>query len=145
MGNAGHGLAVFSGSGRTALVTVESSTASLNGNAGFAGTTSGGTTLLTVRSSVAETNGASGVFASGVGATVSVTGSTLVRNTGFGLEQDTSSVLRSLVNNTVEDNVAGADVRDDHDQRSRLTGCILGAVRVPSRCLGAAAVLAGSQ
>ena len=107
LGNAGHGLAVFSGSGRTALVTVESSTASLNGNAGFAGTTSGGTTLLTVRSSVAETNGASGVFASGVGATVSVTGTTSVRNTTFGLEQDTSAILRSLQNNTVEDNVTG--------------------------------------
>jgi hypothetical protein len=108
LGNAGHGLAVFSGSGRTALVTVESSTASLNGNAGFAGTTTGGTTLLTLRSSVAETNGASGVFASGVGATLSVTGSASVRNTNFGLEQDTSAVLRSLQNNTVEDNVAGA-------------------------------------
>ncbi len=44
----------------------------------------------------------------GAGATVSVTGSTLVRNNGFGLEQDTSAVLRSLVNNTVEDNIAGA-------------------------------------
>jgi hypothetical protein len=107
-GNAGHGLSVFSGSGRTALVTVESSTASLNANAGFAGTTSGGTTLLTLRSSVAETNGASGIFASGVGATVSVTGSTSIRNTSFGLEQDTSAILRSLQNNTVEDNVAGA-------------------------------------
>jgi Right handed beta helix region len=107
LGNAGDGLAVFSGSGRTALVTVESSTASLNGNAGFAGTTTGGTTLLTLRSSVADTNGASGVFASGVGATVSVTGSAAVRNTNFGLEQDTSAILRSLQNNTVEDNVAG--------------------------------------
>ena len=106
-GNAGHGLSVFSGSGRTALVVVESSTASLNANAGFAGTTSNGTTLLTLRSSVAETNGASGIFASGVGATVSVTGSTSVRNTSFGLEQDTSSTLRSLQNNTVEDNAAG--------------------------------------
>jgi hypothetical protein len=106
-GNAGHGLSVFSGSGRTALVTVESSTASLNANAGFAGTTSGGTTLLTLRSSVAETNGASGIFASGVGATVSVTASTSVRNTTFGLEQDTSAILRSLQNNTVEDNVGG--------------------------------------
>lgn len=107
LGNAGDGLAVFSGSGRTALVTVESSTASLNGNAGFAGTTTGGTTLLTLRSSVADTNGASGVFASGVGATVSVTSSAAVRNTNFGLEQDTSAILRSLQNNTVEDNVAG--------------------------------------
>jgi len=107
LSNAGHGLSVFSGSGRTALVTVESSTASLNGNAGFAGTTSGGTTLLTLRSSVAETNGASGVLASGVGATVSVTGTTSVRNTSFGLEQDTSAILRSLQDNTVQDHVAG--------------------------------------
>ncbi len=106
-GNAGHGLSVFSGSGRTALVTVESSAASVNAGSGFAGTTSGGTTLLTVRGSVATTNGGSGALASGAGATVSITGSTLVRNTGFGLEQGTSSVLRSLVNNTVEDNVAG--------------------------------------
>jgi len=107
LGNAGDGLAVFSGSGRTALVTVEGTTASLNGNAGFSGTTTGGTTLLTLRSSVAETNGASGMFASGVGATVSVTGSAAVRNTNFGLEQDTSAILRSLQNNTVEDNLAG--------------------------------------
>jgi len=107
-GNAGHGLSVFSGSGRTAIVTVESAAASVNAGSGFAGVTSGGTTLLTLRASLATTNSGSGAFASGIGATVSVTGSTLVRNTGFGLEQDTSSVLRSLVNNAVEDNVAGA-------------------------------------
>jgi hypothetical protein len=107
-GNAGHGLSVFSGSGRTALVTVESTTASANAASGFSGATTGGTTLLTLSASVAAANGGSGALASGAGATVSVTGSTLVRNTGFGLEQTTAAVLRSLVNNTAEDNVAGA-------------------------------------
>lgn len=107
-GNAGDGIAVFTGSGRTAIVTVENSTAFSNGGAGFSGTTSGGTTSVTLRAVDATANAASGATAVGTGATVTITGSTLSRNTSFGMEQTTGSVLRSLQNNTVEDNVAGA-------------------------------------
>lgn len=107
-GNAGHGVSVFTGSGRTAIVTVENSSTFNNAGSGFAGTTSGGTTLLTLRSVDATANGASGATATGAGATVAVTDSTLSRNTAFGMEQTTGSVLRSLQNNTVEDNVGGA-------------------------------------
>jgi hypothetical protein len=107
-GNAGHGVSVFTGSGRTAIVTVENSSAFNNAGSGFAGTTSGGTTLLTLRSVDATANAASGATSAGTGATVAVTDSTLSRNTTFGMEQTTGSVLRSLQNNTVEDNVGGA-------------------------------------
>jgi Right handed beta helix region len=107
-GNAGHGFSVFTGSGRTAIVTIENSSAFLNGDSGFSGATSGGTTLLTLRFVDATANANSGAIATGTGATVGITGSTLVRNTNFGMEQTTGSILRSLQNNTVEDNVAGA-------------------------------------
>jgi hypothetical protein len=107
-GNAGHGISVFTGSGRTAIVTVENSSAFLNGGSGFAGVTSGGTTVLTLRFVDATANAGSGAIATGAGATVGITGSTLVRNTNFGMEQTDGSLLRSLQNNTVEDNVAGA-------------------------------------
>jgi hypothetical protein len=107
-GNAGHGVSVFTGSGRTAIVTVEHSSVFNNAGSGFAGTTSGGTTLLTLRSVDATANAASGVTAAGAGATVGITGSTLSRNTSFGMEQTPGSILRSLQNNMVEDNVGGA-------------------------------------
>jgi len=107
-GNAGHGISVFTGSGRTAIVTVENSSAFLNGGSGFSGATSGGTTVLTLRFDDATANAGSGAIATGAGATVGITGSTLVRNTNFGMEQTDGSLLRSLQNNTVEDNVAGA-------------------------------------
>jgi hypothetical protein len=106
-GNAGHGISVFSGSGRTIVVTVENTSAFLNAGSGFAGTTSGGTAVLTLRYVDATANAGSGATATGVGATVGITGSTLVRNTNFGMEQVTGAILRSLQNNTVEDNVAG--------------------------------------
>jgi hypothetical protein len=106
-GNAGHGISVFTGSGRTAIVTVEDSSAFVNAGSGFSGATSGGTTVLTLRGVVATANTGSGAIASGVGATLGIVGSTLVRNTNFGMEQTTGSILKSLQNNTVEDNVAG--------------------------------------
>jgi len=107
-GNAGHGFSVFTGSGRTAIVTIENSAAFLNADSGFSGATSGGTTVLTLRFVDATANANSGAIATGTGATVGITGSTLVRNTNFGMEQTTGSILRSLQNNTVEDNVAGS-------------------------------------
>ena len=107
-GNAGNGVSVFTGSGRTAVVTVENSAANVNGGAGFAGATSGGTTVLTLHGVVATANIGSGALATGIGATVGVTASTLARNVNFGMEQTSGSTLRSLQNNTVEDNVAGA-------------------------------------
>ena len=67
-----------------------------------------GTTVLTLRFVDATANAGSGAIATGAGATVGITGSTLVRNTNFGMEQTDGSLLRSLQNNTVEDNVAGA-------------------------------------
>jgi len=106
-GNAGHGISVFSGSGRTIVVTVENSSSFLNAGSGFAGTTSGGTAVLTLRYVDATANTGSGALATGVGATIGITGSTLVRNINFGMEQTTGALLRSLQNNTVEDNVAG--------------------------------------
>ena len=107
-GNTGNGVSVFTGSGRTAVVTVENSAANGNGGAGFSGTTSGGTTVLTLHGVVATANIGSGALATGIGATVVVTASTLARNVNFGMEQTSGSTLRSLQNNTVEDNVAGA-------------------------------------
>lgn len=106
-GNAGHGVSVFTGSGRTAVVTIEDSSAFINAGSGFNGETSGGTTVLTLRGVVATANAGSGAIASGAGATVGIAGSTLVRNTNFGMEQTAGSTLKSLQNNTVEDNVAG--------------------------------------
>lgn len=107
-GNAGDGISVFTGSGRTAIVTVENSSAFLNTGSGFSGATSGGTTVLNLSFVQAMANTGSGAIAIGTGATVGITGSTLVRNTNFGMEQTTGSILRTLQNNTVEDNVAGA-------------------------------------
>jgi hypothetical protein len=106
-GNAGHGISVFTGSGRTAIVIVENSATFANAGSGFSGATSGGTTLLTLRGVVATANTGSGALSTGVGATVAIVGSTLERNTNFGMEQTTGSILKSLQNNTVEDNVAG--------------------------------------
>jgi hypothetical protein len=63
--------------------------------------------VLTLRFVDATATANSGELATGSGATVGITGSALVRNTGFGMEQTTGSILRSLQNNTVEDNVAG--------------------------------------
>lgn len=106
-GNAGDGISVLTGSGRTAIVTVENSAAFANGGSGYSGATSGGTTLLTLHGVVATANTGSGALSTGVGATVGIVGSTLARNTNFGMEQTTGSILKSLQNNTVEDNVAG--------------------------------------
>lgn len=106
-GNAGHGISVFTGSGRTAIVTVENSSSFLNAGSGFSGATSGGTTLLTLRFVDATANAGSGAIAGGTGTTVGVTASTLIRNADYGMEQTTGSILRSLQNNAVEDNVAG--------------------------------------
>jgi hypothetical protein len=106
--NSGHGFAVFSGSGRTALVTIENSGAFDNSGSGFAGATSGGTTVLTVHQSVATQNTGSGVLGSGSGATVVVTADTLARNSNFGMELTSAAIVRSLQNNTVEDNVSGS-------------------------------------
>ena len=64
--------------------------------------------MLTLHGVVATANIGSGALATGIGATVGVTASTLARNVNFGMEQTSGSVLRSLQNNTVEDNVAGA-------------------------------------
>jgi hypothetical protein len=97
-----------SGAGSGAIfASVQDSLASAHGTNGFIATVPGGGSpvLIDIQRSSSNLNGGSGIQADGAGATVFV-GSSMVTANGTGFRQTNGGIIRSYVNNAVDNNTS---------------------------------------
>jgi hypothetical protein len=107
-GNGTEGVYITASSGSTARAEFEHTSTVRNGADGLALLANFGAVSAHASNVNSSGNGNNGVFAVGAAATLTVTGSTMTRNGGYGMNQTSGSTLRSPGNNIVDGNVAGA-------------------------------------